>query len=88
MKFINVGSIAAAAIALLIAAAQAASPPPPPTVVQNADEPGRNPYQDSQTFNQTTQDGCTQFVCTLKFTPVPSGKRLVVTYASATYSLA
>ena len=87
MKTIYVGSIAAAAIALQIAAAQAA-PAPSPTVVQNVDEPGRNPYQDSQTFNHTTQFGCTQFVCTLKFKPVPAGQRLVVTYASAAYSLA
>lgn len=44
------------------------------------------PYQHTVFFNQTP-DTCTQFVCKVNFPTVPTGKRLVVTYASAQWSL-
>jgi hypothetical protein len=55
-------------------------------LVENIDEPGRNPYQASVIFNQDPTN-CTQFVCTADFPAVPAGKRLVITYASALYGL-
>jgi hypothetical protein len=44
-------------------------------LVQNVDEPGRNPYQESSpcTFGISNQS------CTLQFSAVPAGKRLVLT---------
>jgi hypothetical protein len=49
-------------------------------LVQNVDEPGRNPYSE----NKSTVD-CIGFGtnnCNLQFSPVPAGKRLVVTNVS------
>ncbi|HEY2381334.1 MAG TPA: hypothetical protein VGK48_09155 [Terriglobia bacterium] len=57
------------------------------TLIQNIDEPGRNPYHQAIIFGQDS-GSCTPFVCTVNFPAVPAGKRLVVTYASAYYSLA
>jgi len=44
------------------------------------------PYQHSVFFNQDPST-CTQFVCNVNFPRVPTGKRLVVTYVSAQWSL-
>jgi hypothetical protein len=48
-------------------------------LVQNVDEPGRNPFQDRELFSCTV--GST--FCNSDFTMVPGGKRLVVTSVSA-----
>src|SRR4051794_26374006 len=44
------------------------------------------PYQETVHFNQSAAT-CTNFVCEATFAAVPAGKRLVVTYLSATYGL-
>lgn len=44
------------------------------------------PYQHAIFFNQSAET-CTQFVCVVQFPAVPAGKRLVLTYASASYGL-
>lgn len=46
--------------------------------VQSVDEPGRNPYQETQ--SNTTCRGST--VCVFDFSTVPAGKRLVLTNIS------
>jgi hypothetical protein len=48
--------------------------------------PATAPYQKTVHFNQSAST-CTQFVCSVNFPAVPAGKRLVVTFASATYGL-
>ena len=52
---------------------------------QSVDEPGRNPYQEFQLFDEGNAN-CTAFSCTVKFAQVPAGRRLVLTYASANYA--
>ncbi len=47
-------------------------------LVQSIDEPGRNPYQETQ--SNTTCRGTT--VCGFNFAAVPAGKRLVLTNIS------
>ena len=44
------------------------------------------PYEHSDFFNQGP-DTCTQFVCHVRFPAVPAGKQLVITYASARWTL-
>jgi hypothetical protein len=56
----------------------------PVVVAGNAND--RQPYEKTIFFNQTAST-CTQFVCTVSFDPVPAGKRLVITYASAQWAL-
>jgi hypothetical protein len=56
-----------------------------PALVRNIDEPGRNPYQQSISFQQNTFAGCTINSCVVTFNAVPAGRRLVVTYVSARY---
>jgi hypothetical protein len=68
-------------------AAVAPATAPPVTLVQNVNEPGLNPYQHFLTFNQSTAY-CYNFACTIEFPVVPTGKRLVITYASAQFALA
>ncbi len=43
-------------------------------LVQNVDEPGRNPYSEN--------GGCFGTGCNATFSPVPAGKRLVVTFVN------
>jgi hypothetical protein len=43
-------------------------------LVQNVDEPARNPYSESA--------GCDSYGFTAVFSPVPAGKRLVVTFVN------
>ena len=57
-------------------------------LVQNTDEPGRNPYRASLLFNQDATVCPNNLNCALTFPAVPAGHRLVITYASARYSLA
>jgi len=46
-------------------------------LMRNQDEPGRNPYFESQDVI------CTSGACVATFPPVPAGQRLVLTYISA-----
>ena len=48
--------------------------------------PATQPYQETIHFNQSATT-CTQFVCEVDFPAVPAGKRLAVTFVSATYGL-
>jgi hypothetical protein len=57
------------------------------TLVQNVDEPGRNPYHQTVTVIQNVFHCPNGGFCEAFFPAVPTGKRLVVTYASATYFL-
>ncbi len=56
-----------------------------PVLTRNADEPGRNPYQQTVLFNQTAANCPNDFYCVANFDIVPAGYRLVVTYASARF---
>lgn len=62
-----------------------ASAQPKPALVQDRDEPGRNPYH--QTINKTVPQACGGGVCIVAFDPVPIGMRLVVTHASAHFRI-
>jgi hypothetical protein len=50
-------------------------------------EPGRFPYQQFTGFNQGPTNCPNEFYCVVTFPPVPQGKRLVVTYVSAQFTL-
>ena len=79
-----VARLALAACGLLacsLASAQKAA------LVQPAFGPGITPYQSNQLYNPSASICPNQFYCQIAFPAVPAGKRLVVTYASATYSL-
>lgn len=57
-------------------------------LVQNVDEPGRNPYQESQAFNFIGScSGAGGEICSVSFAPVPAGYRLVVTSVSGRLEL-
>ena len=56
-------------------------------LVQEAFGPGITPYQSNQLYNPSASICPNQFFCQIAFPPVPGGKRLVVTHASATYSM-
>ena len=56
-------------------------------LVQEVVGPGRTPYQSNQLYNPSASICPNQFYCQIAFPAVPAGKRLVVTHASATYSL-
>lgn len=73
------------AIALLAAAlALEAVAQPKPALVKGIDDPGRDPYQESVTTVIDAVSCGAQFkTCVATFQPVPAGKRLVVTHATA-----
>ncbi|HUJ50422.1 MAG TPA: hypothetical protein VLW25_09485 [Bryobacteraceae bacterium] len=50
-------------------------------LVRNQDEPGRNPY-----FETRGDSVCASGACSLTFSAVPAGQRLVVTFVSTGYS--
>ena len=50
-------------------------------------EPGRSPYQQVTAFNPGDSDCPNASYCVVQFPAVPAGKRLVVTYVSAEFSL-
>jgi hypothetical protein len=55
-----------------------------PALVRDVDEPGRNPYQQLVTIEESA---CPTFGdCFVTFAPVPAGKRLVLTHASVKFS--
>ena len=56
-------------------------------LVQPVFGPGVTPYQSNQLYNPSASICPNQFYCQIAFPPVPAGKRLVVTQASATYSM-
>ena len=72
---------AIAALACCAASAQKAA------LVQEASGPGITPYQSNQLYNPAPGICPNQFYCQIAFPAVPAGKRLVVTMASATYSM-
>ncbi len=72
---------AVGALACLSASAQKAA------LVQEVYGPGRTPYQSNQLYNPSASICPNQFYCQIAFPPVPGGRRLVVTHASATYSM-
>jgi hypothetical protein len=51
-------------------------------LVQNVDEPGRNPYQETQFVICAAQN------CNFTFATVPAGKRLVLTHVNGTVNTA
>jgi hypothetical protein len=55
------------------------------TAVKALAAPALMPYQETARFNQGS-GLCTQFNCELTFSPVPAGKRLVVTHVSAVFA--
>jgi hypothetical protein len=62
-----------------------------PALVQNIDEKGRNPYQQTIQFIPTTATAaatCTSGYCNVSFKAVPAGYRLVVTQATAVFTAA
>ena len=56
-------------------------------LVQPVIGPGIQPYQNNQLYNPSAGICPNQFFCQIAFPAVPGGKRLVVTQASATYSM-
>ena len=48
-------------------------------LVQNVDEPGRNPYTSTVFFASDLFSSCAGVECRVNFAPVPVGKRLVAT---------
>jgi hypothetical protein len=75
----------ALAVALALASG-AALAQPKPALVQDRDEPGRNPWQQSVSVMQnTTNCGPLLSLCTCTFDTVPAGRRLVVTHASVSF---
>lgn len=73
-----------AALALVLSCcATFASAQPKPALVQDRDEPGRNPYQQLlQVKQDSTHCGPLITLCVFEFDTVPAGKRLVVTHVS------
>lgn len=61
----------AAALATVFTERQAIAQAVRAALVRNEDEPGRNPYSEQQ--------GCFGAGCTVALTPVPAGRRLVLT---------
>lgn len=67
--------------ALLFRKPAVAQPPATYTLVRNADEPARNPYQEEHSAYVGSGEDPTDLI----FSKVPAGKRLVVTHMSAWY---
>ena len=63
----------------------AAGAQPKPALVQDIDEPGRNPYQQGMSFVASASTCSNNFACSVDFPAVPAGKRLVLTYVSASF---
>ena len=81
---LTIARLALAACGLLacsLASAQKAA------LVQPVFGPGVTPYQSNQLYNPSASICPNQFYCQVAFPAVPAGKRLVVTHASATYSM-
>lgn len=73
-----------ALFAVLLSAALPALAQPKPALVQDRDEPGRDPFQ-----QVSSTDACSgESFCAVSFTPVPEGKRLVLTQMTIETSVA
>ena len=83
-KRIPVLRIALAALGVLACSAASAQKA---ALVQPVIGPGIAPYQSNQLYNPSASICPNQFYCQIAFPAVPAGKRLVVTHASATYSM-
>ena len=83
-------SLAVPCCAALLAGAlpAVAGAQPKPALVQDIDEPGRNPYQQTMSFVAGVSTCSNNFTCTVNFPAVPAGKRLVLTYVSAAFGTA
>ena len=68
------------ALALALAPVSAAVAQPKPALVKDLEQPGRDKYQETQ--SHSCQDS---YACYFFFAEVPAGKRLVVTWVSASY---
>jgi len=75
------------ALAVLVATACSAASAQKAALVQPVIGPGIQPYQSNQLYNPSASICPNSFYCQIAFPPVPAGKRLVVTHASATYSV-
>ncbi len=74
----------ASVLAFVMVASGGALAQPKPALVKDIDQPGRAKYQETQTHScQGSSSNCYFF-----FSPVPAGKRLIVTWANAVYDLA
>ena len=80
-------SVARLALAAFGALASSAASAQKAALVQEASGPGITPYQSNQLYNPSASICPNQFYCQIAFPAVPAGKRLVVTHASATYSM-
>ena len=78
---LRLGLAVSGLLACSVASAQKAA------LVQPVIGPGILPYQNNQLYNPSSSICPNQFYCQVTFPAVPAGKRLVVTQASATYSL-
>jgi hypothetical protein len=76
------------ALGILAVAWAAAANAQKAALVENVDEPGRSPYQSSVVIVQNSANCPSGSTCTVHFPAVPAGKRLVVTYAGAEFTLA
>ena len=80
-------SVLRLAVAAFAALACGAASAQKAALVQEATGPGITPYQSNQLYNPSASICPNQFYCQIAFPAVPAGKRLVVTHASATYSM-
>lgn len=81
LSVLRLALAAAGVLACTAASAQKAA------LVQEAFGPGVTPYQSNQLYNPSASICPNSFFCQIAFPTVPAGKRLVVTHASATYSV-
>ena len=56
-------------------------------LVQEVNVPAKSPYQHNLAFNPSSASCPNSYYCTAAFPAVPAGKRLVVTYVSAQYTV-
>jgi hypothetical protein len=75
-RFVRIGAVlgALALLILLATEGRAIAQAVRAALVENVDEPGRNPYSENAT--------CSGVGCAVGFSPVPTGKRLVVTFVN------
>lgn len=77
--------------AVLLSATAIAVAQPKPALVRDLDEPGRDPFfvaLDVVVGSSECNQGGSTTTCSIQMGSAPSGKRLVITYASAVFDLA
>lgn len=57
-----------------------------PALVKSIDEPGRTPYLNTMSFQQTPSNCINNSACQVTFPVVPQGFRLVITHVNATFA--